>query len=233
MQELWEEINDIHFSLGTKELRAVKSRLYFIAQKVLKTNYYNRHITELGTYDYDLLKSIVKNMIDECRLREKEISKTNQEEVKVMKEECVENKKVFIVHGHDGELKYNVSHWLQKGGLEPIILHETANSGIATIMQKIEKNSDVGCAIILMTADDLGKAVSEDDCKKRPRQNVVFEAGYFLGKLGAERVIMLYDEGIEAPGDLSGCVYILADKYNGWREQVRKELKVIGIEYKD
>ena len=44
---------------------------------------------------------------------------------------------------------------------------------------------------------------------------------------------MLYDEGIEAPGDLSGCVYILADKYNGWREQVRKELKVIGIEYKD
>ena len=100
-------------------------------------------------------------------------------------------------------------------------------------MQKIEKNSDVGCAIILMTADDLGKAVSEDDCKKRPRQNVVFEAGYFLGKLGAERVIMLYDEGIEAPGDLSGCVYILADKYNGWREQVRKELKVIGIEYKD
>ena len=44
-----------------------------------------------------------------------------------MKEECVENKKVFIVHGHDGELKYNVSHWLQKGGLEPIILHETAN----------------------------------------------------------------------------------------------------------
>lgn len=112
VQELWEEINDIHFSLGTKELRAVKSRLYFIAQKVLKTNYYNCPITELGIYDYDLLKSIVKNMIDECRLREKEISKTNQEEVKVMKAECVENKKVFIVHGHDGELKYNVSHWL-------------------------------------------------------------------------------------------------------------------------
>ena len=71
-----------------------------------------------------------------------------------------------------------------------------------------------------MTADDLGKAKSEEELKPRARQNVVFEAGYFLGKLGEEKVILLYDNGLEAPGDLSGCVYIEADPYGGWKEQV-------------
>ena len=152
-----------------------------------------------------------------------------------MEEESVvaeyNNKKVFIVHGHDAELKYKVSDWLRSIGLEPIILHLTANCGITTIINKIKTNSDVGCAIVLMTADDLGKAKAEENLKPRARQNVVFEAGYFLGKLGEERVILIYDEGIEAPGDLAGCVYIPADKYDGWKEQVRAEFRAMGIEY--
>lgn len=68
--------------------------------------------------------------------------------------------------------------------------------------------------------------------KLRARQNVVFEAGLFVGRLGAKRVIMLYDNGVEMPGDLGGCIYTEADKYGGWKEQLRKEFNAMGIEYK-
>ncbi len=148
-----------------------------------------------------------------------------------METQKFDNKKVFIVHGHDETLKYKVSNWLWSIGLEPIILHLKANCGITTIMNKIKTNSDVRCAIVLMTADDVGKAKADPELKFRARQNVVFEAGYFIGKLGEDRVIMLYDEGIEAPGDLAGCVYIPADEYDGWKEQVRREFSAMGIEY--
>lgn len=92
--------------------------------------------------------------------------------------------------------------------LKPIILHEQANSGVKSIINKLETYSDVRCAIILMTADDKGKAKEEKPYKDRARQNVVFEAGYFIEKLEPQNVILLYEEGIEMPGDLGGCVYI-------------------------
>lgn len=120
----------------------------------------------------------------------------------------INNNKVFIVHGHDGELKYKVARLLEKLGLEPIILHEKINSS-RTIIEKIEKyGSEAQAAIILFTPDDVGKANSEDDTKSRGRQNVVFEAGYFMGLLGRNKTILIVsDRSIELPGDLSGVVY--------------------------
>lgn len=52
---------------------------------------------------------------------------------------------IFIVHGHDGELKQSVARVIEKQGLEAIILSEQANKG-RTIIEKFEKNSDVGGA---------------------------------------------------------------------------------------
>jgi predicted nucleotide-binding protein len=138
-------------------------------------------------------------------------------------------KKVFIVHGHNEALKLNVSTWLYSVGLTPVILHLQPNGGLTSILEKIEHNSDVGCAIILLTADDVGKSISETDYHKRARQNVVFEAGYFAGKLGKNRVVLLYEAGVELPGDLLGNVYILADEHDGWKEQVRLELCAMGF----
>ncbi len=140
--------------------------------------------------------------------------------------------KVFIVHGHDSKTKYEVAYYLQTIGLTPIILHEQANGGIKSIIGKLQENADVTCAIILLTADDIGKAKDDmSDPKPRARQNVVFEAGYFIGKLGEDRVVMIADEDIEGIGDLSGCIYIPNDQNGGWREKLKKEFKLMGINY--
>lgn len=133
--------------------------------------------------------------------------------------------KVFIVHGHDGELKHAVARMIEKqDNLKAIILSEQINPG-KTIIEKIEENSDVAGAICLFTADDLGRAKADTEEKPRARQNVVFEAGYFMGKLGRDHVVMICEDGVEIPGDLSGVVYT---GKNHWEVEMLKALKVMG-----
>lgn len=132
--------------------------------------------------------------------------------------------KIFIVHGHDGELKQAVARIIEKQGIEAIILSEQANKG-RTIIEKFEDYSDVGGAICLFTADDYGKAKKEIKRKKRARQNVVLETGYFMAKLGRDHVVILADNGIEMPSDLSGVVYT---NTASWQSDLLKELNAIG-----
>lgn len=136
------------------------------------------------------------------------------------------NNKVFIVHGHDGELKEKVARRLEQQGIEAIILSEQVNRG-RTIIEKLEAYSDVNVAIILFTQDDLGVAKEEKGNEKyRARQNVVFEAGYFMGYWGRENIIMIADENVEIPGDLSGMVYTTRDS---WEFEMLKELNAAGM----
>ena len=135
-----------------------------------------------------------------------------------------EYKKVFIVHGHDNALKQEVARMVEKQGLEAIILSEQANRG-KTIIEKFEEHSDVGVAICLFTGDDYGKAKDATSENLRARQNVVFEAGYFMGKLGRENVILIADSNIEVPSDLQGVVYTSKTM---WQTDVLRELKAIG-----
>lgn len=131
--------------------------------------------------------------------------------------------KVFIVHGHDNELKYSVSDFLRTEGFEPLILHEQVNKG-QTVIEKFEKNSDAVYAVVLYTPDDAGGTVGEKSYP-RARQNVVFEHGFFLGRLGRKNVALLYEPSVELPGDISGTVYININK--NWRDELKKELDAI------
>ena len=132
--------------------------------------------------------------------------------------------RVFIVHGHDGEIKESVARLLERQNIKPIILNEQANQG-QTIIEKFERHSDVGAAVVLFTNDDIGYAKDSDSRMPRARQNVVFETGFFMGKLGRSRVIIIAEKGIEIPSDLNGVVY--TDRGN-WQIEVCKELKEMG-----
>ena len=151
-----------------------------------------------------------------------------QEEAELVTEHGFSNhadfSKVFIVHGHDGELKEAVTRLIERQGIKPIILNEQANLG-KTIIEKIEYYGDAHSAICLFTADDFGGKKGETESKPRARQNVIFEAGYFIGKNGRENVVIIAESGIEMPSDLQGVVY--TDKCN-WQFSMLKELKAAG-----
>ncbi len=138
--------------------------------------------------------------------------------------------KVFVVHGRDNEAKQEVSRFIESLGLDVIILHEQASSGM-TIIEKIEYySSEADYAVVLYTACDHGRGVHETKIKprNRARQNVVFEHGYLMAKIGRKHVCALVKGDIETPNDISGVVYVPLDESGGWKVEVSKELKACG-----
>lgn len=132
---------------------------------------------------------------------------------------------VFIVHGQDAAAKLESARVLEAlTGVVPTILHEQPNGG-ATILEKFERAAGAaGFALVLLTADDLGRSKTADADRPRARQNVVFELGFFFGSLRRERTAVLYDPGVELPSDIQGLVYIERDPAGAWRTAVAKEL---------
>lgn len=139
------------------------------------------------------------------------------------------NKKVFVVHGHDHALLDEVELMLRRVGLEPVIVKNEANSG-RTIIQKITDLSDVGFGIILYTCCDEGRKKGDSELRDRARQNVIFEHGYLYAKLGPGRVAAINDSGIEIPSDLSGVLYVPRSA-SDWKNQLMREMKAAGLEF--
>lgn len=182
-------------------------------------------------YLKEISKEMLENAQKSMRQQLREMQKERYEDGMLMNasqevsmKKAKEYKKVFIVHGHDNGLKQEVARLVEKQGLEAIILSEQANRG-KTIIEKFEEHSDVGAAICLFTGDDYGRTRDAEEDKLRARQNVVFEAGYFMGKLGRENVVLIANPDIEIPSDLKGVVYT---NEKSWQIDVLKELKAIG-----
>jgi CheY-like chemotaxis protein len=149
------------------------------------------------------------------------------------KEDRIKNINSFIVHGHDDSTKYELKNFLQNTLKlpEPIILHEQPSLG-RTIIEKFEDIvRHVDLVFVLLTPDDkVYDSSSSNELKRRARQNVVFEMGYFLGKLQRRkgRVILLYKGSLELPSDLSGIIYIdISNGIEASGELIRKELSFL------
>ncbi len=180
------------------------------------------------------LKEKIRNKIEGLkRLQSKaDLLKSVVQEETVLPAEVkkIELNQVFIVHGHDEEAKTKAARFIDKLGFDPIILHEQASAG-GTIIEKIEAYSDVGFGLILYTPCDIGgKQINDPILKSRARQNVVFEHGYLIGKIGRKNVCALVKGDIETPNDISGVVYITMDSEDAWHLKVAKELRKAGYD---
>ena len=137
-------------------------------------------------------------------------------------EEKIGNK-VFIVYGHDEVLKLKVENLLLSNSIEHIILDKEANMG-RTLIEKFEDHADeAGCAICLLTSSD-------DD--PNIRDNVIFEMGYFAGRLGRKRVITIStaEDHEHFPSDIQGLCYVPVNRIEA---DLLKELTALGIAAKD
>jgi len=142
--------------------------------------------------------------------------------------------KVFIVHGHDTELLSAIEGYISKLGLSPVILRNQPSQG-RTIVEKIEDYSDVSSAVVLLSPDDLAYArnAKPTNARFRARQNVIFELGFFIGKLGRRHVIAVHrvHENFEMPTDYEGVIFIPYDESGGWKLGLAKELQAIGFKF--
>jgi predicted nucleotide-binding protein len=143
----------------------------------------------------------------------------------------LDRSKVFVVHGHDDGAREGVARFLEKLDLTAIILKEQPNRGRTTIEKFVDCAREVGLAVVLLTPDDLGKAVDDDEELARARQNVIFELGYLVGALGRGKACLLRKGDVEIPSDLYGVVYTTMDSGNGWKLELARELKDAGFEF--
>ncbi len=137
----------------------------------------------------------------------------------------VETNKVFIVHGHDEANLYKLRDLLKdRYKLDCIVMKWKAGQG-RTLIEKFEQEAqDAGFAFILMTPDDqiapsegivvgignLGLPVKGNTHQYfQARPNVIFELGWFYGKLGRDRVCILSKEKTEIHSDLKGISQII------------------------
>ena len=141
------------------------------------------------------------------------------------------SRKVFVVHGHDEAALHGLARFLEKLGLEAVVLREQPDQG-RTIIEKFEELSGgVGFAVVLLTPDDVGGVATTDVTKARARQNVIFELGYFAGQLGRGRVCLLRKGEVEIPSDLYGVIYTDMDSAEGWHTKLVKELKAAKLDF--
>lgn len=226
-----EEIQIIYSKWPIEDLIRVIKAEYDKTEFGYLTTVNELYILSSSKHNENIIENVTTyNITDEIMEKVESIleNKKNKPEDKINIIEKKYSNKIFIVHGHDDSAKNELARFIEKIGLTAIILHEQANGG-KTIIEKIEEYANtVGFAIILYTACDKGKSKNENDLKDRARQNVVFEHGYFVGKLGRKRVIALNKEHIETPSDINGIIYIPMDSAGAWEMRIIQELKTAG-----
>jgi predicted nucleotide-binding protein len=140
-------------------------------------------------------------------------------------------RKIFVVHGHDEAALQSVARFLEQLQLEAIVLREQPDQG-RTIIEKFEDYAnEVGFAVVLLTPDDVAGTDATTSQAARARQNVIFELGYFVGKLGRGRACLLRKGDLEIPSDLYGVIYRDMDAAEGWKLKLVQELKAAGLNF--
>ena len=172
-------------------------------------------------------ESVLASMIDEINEYWEE---TEVDRVVVESTNHPENQyDVFVIHGRDNEIKETVARFLGVLHLNPIILHEQPSQG-RTIIEKFEDHAQAAFAVALLTPDDVGGLGSErGELNRRARQNVIFEFGYFVGRIGRERVCAITKGDVELPSDYDGVVYVPIED-TGWKLTLVREMKAAGLD---
>lgn len=65
---------------------------------------------------------------------------------------------------------------------------------------------------------------TEAGLRSRARQNVVFELGFVIGKLGAANVAALMKSTVEKPSDLDGIAYISYGPGTSLKTELAREM---------
>lgn len=116
--------------------------------------------------------------------------------------------KILLIHGHAMD-RAELQEWLKHEELaDPVVMAQEFTAG-QTLPEKFELlASEADAAIALATPDDLASTTSQTNMKKlRARQNVWVEVGWFWGRLGRHRVLLLVRGDVEIPSDLDGIEY--------------------------
>lgn len=141
----------------------------------------------------------------------------------------IDPKAVFIIHGHDRLNYLLLEKYLRDSlGLQPITMIDQAGQSRALIQKFEETAQKANFAFALLTSDDVVVKNGVEYAQARP--NVIFELGWFYGRLGSKKVCILLQEGTSIHSDLDGVSRIqFKTSVDESTEAIRKELLAAGL----
>ena len=136
--------------------------------------------------------------------------------------------RIFVIHGHDEIIKNKIVNFLNQIGIEAIALRDPDHVNMA-LVQKNSEYADVAFAVVTLSADQFVYAKHEkpSDALLQSNQGTVFEMGYWIGKLGRDRVFALYNEQkmYRTPSKFFDALYCPMDEDGHWQKELTKRLE--------
>ena len=129
---------------------------------------------------------------------------------------------IFLVHGPEFKYVKKIEKNFACKSIHLVVLESQTQMGLQFVYEKlVEQSNKCGVAIILLISENTQEPVF--------RPNVLFELGYFLGKLGREHVIIVSNcNEDKMPSDIRG-VYIIKTTKRNWIAEINKSLERMGI----
>jgi predicted nucleotide-binding protein len=183
----------------------------------------------------DVETAALDSGLDQLQSHQLELGQaTGEPETKADVSALPRRRRVFVVHGRDERVKLDVLNTLKKtttGPYDVVTLDDIRSRG-RTVIEKFEQEAASAVhAVILLTADDVGRLGVEPTDQPRVRQNVLFEFGWFVGRLGRRSITLVAQPGVEIPSDFEGVMRIPLDDAGSWRTQLVGELRAADLPF--
>lgn len=188
-----------------KELEGIVHGPIAVTQGTPESVFQNDYIRDLEEYKIHLdsyLEEIREERRDDILLKQAKSPTTNPSSY---------TKTLFIIHGHDETNTLRLQSLLKdRWDLNPVLLRDRPGKG-RTIVEKFEEEAKKATYVFaILSPDDVVTASSDEYRQSRP--NVFFELGWFYGRIGREKVCILFKKGTKIHSDLEGISRIQFDK---------------------
>lgn len=133
-----------------------------------------------------------------------------------------DTKNIFVIHGHDELNTRRLLNIIQNDFLlNPMAIFLKPGQS-RNILEKFESNAATcSFAFALFSQDD--EIIKNNERYLQARPNVIFESGWFTGRLGKNRIVLLLQNGVKIHSDFDGISRI---QFNQNVEEKYKEIKI-------
>ncbi len=106
------------------------------------------------------------------------------------------------------------------------------------IAQVYNENRNIQFGIVLMNADNFCYSRGNGSPKDQimiSHTKIIFELGYWIGKLGRDKVVALYydQRSYRCPTEFCDAMYIPLDKKGAWKSELKVKMKSCGFAMND
>jgi len=176
-------------------------------------------------------------IIEEEQTEGENVEETKEQEAhpeEINKEHVLgkESGRVCITYGRDVLMNKQVVSLIRELGIDPLVMQDKENA-TKPLADFSNEHPDVNFVIAILSGDDwvYPKDGKPSDALLRADQGVIFHLGFWVGKLGREKVYALYydQRSYRWPTEYFDVIYTSLDKEGLWKKELVKRLNDSGM----